>query len=240
MSNQKNSLSTAIIFAAGRGSRMRHLTENCPKPMLEVSGKSIIKRLIDELPSQGIKDVIVNLHYKGDILAEHLSDIETPNIMLSHEDDLLETGGGCAKALPLIGGQPFWAFNGDMLWHDGETPMLQRMKEMWDPAKMDILLLLHPKDKIAGFDGAGDYQCDENGALVRTSDENAPYVFAGARIAKPEIFDGVTDKRFSFLRLFDDAEKNGRLYGLVHDGAWYHLSTPEMLLATEKDVARAA
>lgn len=237
---QKNSLDTAMIFAAGRGSRMRHLTENCPKPMLEVSGKSIIKRLIDELPSQGIKNVIVNLHYKGDILADHLSDIRTPNIILSPEDELLETGGGCAKALPLIGDQPFWAFNGDMLWHDGEEPMLERMRNLWDPSKMDVLLLLHPTDKIAGFDGVGDYQCDENGCLTRTSDETAPYVFAGARIAKPEIFDGVTDKRFSFLKLFDEAEKKGRLYGLVHDGAWYHLSTPEMLEATEKDVARAA
>lgn len=228
-------LTTAMIFAAGRGSRMKHLSENCPKPMLEVSGRSIIKRLIDELPAAGITDVVVNLNYMGETMHDHLASIQNPKLHFSWEDELLETGGGALKALPMIGSEPFWALNGDMLWHDGEAPMLERMKQAWDPEKMDILLLLHPKEKVPGFDGNGDYHIDEDGRITRTMGEEAAFVFAGARIAHPRIFDGVNETRFSFLKLFDKAQKEGRLYGLVHDGEWYHISNPEMLAATEHE-----
>lgn len=224
-------LTTAMIFAAGRGSRMRHLSENCPKPLLEVAGKSILKRLIGRLPEQGIERVIVNSWYHADMVRNHLKDITTPHIEISEEDELLETGGGAKYALPLLGDKPFWAFNGDMLWLDskGEEALLPLMKKHWDPEKMDMLLVLYPKKKLRESGLRGDYHIAEDGSLTRTAGEEADYIFAGARICKPHLLEQIDKKKFSFLDVFDLAQKNGRLYGCVFQGEWFHLSTPELL-----------
>ena len=224
-------LTTAMIFAAGRGSRMRHLSENCPKPLLEVAGKSILKRLIDHLPEHGIDRVIVNSWYHSDMVKNHLADVKKPTIELSEETELLETGGGAKNALRLIGSEPFWAFNGDMLWLDvpGKSALLSLMKEQWDPEKMDMLLMLYPKTKLRESGLRGDYHIAANGRLTRTHGEEADYIFAGARICKPELLQEIEKKKFSFLDVFDLAEKRGRLYGVVFEGEWFHLSTPELL-----------
>lgn len=225
----------AMILAAGRGTRMRHLSDSVPKPMLTVGGTSILKRLLSKMKESAVTNVVINLWYKGDLIQDHVKTIQDPVIDFSHEDELLETGGGTKKALPLLGDEPFFVLNGDMLWEDGSVPMLDRLRQTWDSQKMDILLLLHAADNVPGYSGKGDYFINDKGNLERNVDleKEAPYVFAGARICHPRIFDGEARTRFGFLDLFDKAEKESRLYGLVHDGSWFHLSTPEMLQATE-------
>lgn len=225
----------AIIFAAGRGRRMRHLSENVPKPMLNVAGKSIIKRLLDKTAEAHLAEVVVNTHYMGDKVKDHLKDVQFPRVHISEEETLLETGGGAKKVLSFFQDKPFMTFNGDMLWTDGQVPMIDRMRRAWKPEKMDLLLLLHRKDNIPGFFGTGDYFLRSDKSIVHCGERaDAPYVFAGATICKPELFDGIEDDAFGYFRIFKKAEEEGRIFGLVHDGDWFHLSTPEMLLETEK------
>lgn len=223
-----------MIFAAGRGTRMRHLSESCPKPMLEVAGKSILHRLISHLPENDIQRVIVNTWYHADMVETHLKEVKNPEIIISREDKLLETGGGAKNALPLLGDDAFWAFNGDMLWLDTnpEEKLLPNMRAIWDPSKMDVLLMLYPKTKVQETGLRGDYHMDCDGQLIRTQGEEADYIFAGARICNPELLKQINKDVFSFLEVFDLAQKSGRLYGTVFQGEWFHLSTPELLAET--------
>lgn len=218
----------AFILAAGMGTRLRPHTDVMPKPMVSIAGKSIIHRTIAKLKQEGVKEIVINLYYLADVLEEHLKDIQEPCIILSHEDELLDTGGGIKKALSHFDNKPFYIINGDALWDDKLPPALTRLSSLWNDEKMDILMLLEPKDKmIAGF--VGDYNCDANGMATRNKDKNGEFMFAGVRIAHPRIFKDSPDGKFSFLSLMDKAQEQQRLYGMVHDDAWYHISTPEDL-----------
>lgn len=218
---------------------MRHLSENVPKPMLNVAGKSIIRRLIEKTAEAHLSEITVNVHYMADMIKDHLKDIQFPRVHISEEETLLETGGGAKKVLPFFDGKPFLTFNGDMLWTDGKVPMIDRMKKTWDPKKMDLLLLLHRKDNVPGFIGLGDYFLRADKSIVHCNGRaDAPYVFAGATICNPELFNGIEEDAFGYFEIFKKAEEAGRIFGLVHDGDWFHLSTPEMLLETEKVFAK--
>ncbi|MGM0422779.1 MAG: nucleotidyltransferase family protein [Pseudomonadota bacterium] len=221
----------AFILAAGEGRRMRPLTETCPKPLLEVAGKPIIDYALDDLKAAGIRDVVVNLCYRGDQLAQHLETKTDFNITLSWEEERLETGGGVKKALDHFGDQPFMVLNGDVIWNGGQIPALDRLLSGWDAEAMDALLLLQPIEKLTDFDSVGDYILDPaTNRLTRRRDApQAPYVFAGPRIIHPRLFDNSPEGGFGFLELFDQAEDKARLYGAVHDGNWYHIGTPEAL-----------
>lgn len=223
----------AFILAAGMGTRLRPYTDTMPKPMVDVGGQSIIKRTIDKLDQAGVCKIAINTHYLAEVLEDHLSSITKPEIIFSREESLLNTGGGIKKALHHLNDEPFYIINGDALWEDKGFPALNRLAQAWDDHTMDILILLQPVNKMALTHGVGDYHLDDDGKATRSKNKDGNYMFAGIRIASPRIFNETGDDAFSFLTLMDKAESQGRLYGIAHDGAWHHISTPEELEAVD-------
>ncbi len=219
----------AFILAAGKGTRLRPYTDTMPKPMVEIAGRSIIKRTIEKLKDVGVKQIVINLHHLGDTLAQHLDDIREPNLIFSRETELLETGGGLKKGLAHFNNEPFYIINGDALWDDGKIPALQALADRWDESKMDILLLLQPVSAMQFGEAVGDYKLAKDGRATRAKNKDGDYMFAGIRIAYPRIFEGSPDGTFSFLELMDKAERENKLYAVAHDSNWYHISTPEDL-----------
>lgn len=219
-----------MVLAAGLGLRMRPITETIPKPLIEVAGRTLLDRVLDHFAAAGIVRAVVNTHYLGGMIAGHLKGRSAPKIELSHEDDLLETGGGVKKALPLLGEGPFFVANSDALWIDGPQNALGRLAALWDDTALDGLLLLHPTVSGVGYDGAGDFFLDPAGMLRRRGEgEIAPFLFAGVQILHPRLFDDAPDGRFSLNVLYDRAIAAGRLHGVRHDGLWYHVGTPSHL-----------
>lgn len=224
----------AMVLAAGLGRRLRPATARLPKPLVEVAGRTLLDRVLDRLDAAGVTLAVVNTHYLGAMVARHLSARTAPRITLSPEETLLETGGGIARALPHLGPAPFFAVNADIAWRDGDTPALGRLALSWDGAKMDALLLIHPVGTAAGYDGAGDYDIDDSFALRRRPGaDSAPFVFTGIQILHPRLFAAAPDGPFPLVRLFDAAEAAGRLFGVVHDGDWFHVGTAAGLAAAD-------
>jgi MurNAc alpha-1-phosphate uridylyltransferase len=225
----------AMLLAAGRGERMRPITDSLPKPLVEVRGKAMLDHALDHLAAAGVEEVVINLCHLGEMIEAHLAGRTRPRILFSREATLLETGGGVRRALPLLGDEAFIVANGDMLWLDGRTPALERLATAWHDATMDALLLLHPTAYALGYYGSGDFIMDPMGQLRRRVErEIAPFVFAGVQILHPRLFDSVTDENFSLNRLYDKAEEAGRLWGLRHDGDWFHIGTPQALQDAEE------
>ncbi len=230
MSASKTAPKRAMVLAAGRGERMRPLTDKTPKPMIEVRGRAMIDRVLDRLEEAGVKQAVVNLHHLGEQIEHHLAARRGPSIVFSHEAELLDTGGGVAKALPDLGKRPFFALNGDVVWLDGGSPVLERLAAAWDSAAMDVLLLLHPTAYAHGYHGAGDFFMSPGGQLRRRRErEVAPFIFAGIQILHPRVFQDVPAGAFSLNLVYDRAAAAGRLWGLRHDGEWFHVGTPEAL-----------
>jgi MurNAc alpha-1-phosphate uridylyltransferase len=158
-----------------------------------------------------------------------------PPVRVQHEPELLETGGGVARALPQLGDEPFYVLNGDAYWLDGATPALTRLAQAFNPETMDALLLLVRTTQVDGSVGRGDFLMDGWGRLQRPAPHVvAPYIFAGIQILRPELVAPEAVRRFSLNRCYDSAAAAGRLFGLVHDGVWFHLSTPPDLAAAER------
>ncbi|MEQ8604837.1 MAG: nucleotidyltransferase family protein [Marivibrio sp.] len=234
-------IDAAMLLAAGFGTRMRPLTDDRPKPLIEVCGKPLIDWAAERLRAGGVSRLVVNAHYLADRIAEHFADAD--DVRLSPEPEILETGGGVKQALPLLtegrGAAPFFVVNADALWLDGQNPAVDRLKAAWNDAAMDALLLLHPTVAADDYHGAGDYHLDPDGrARRREEGEIAPFLFAGVQILSPRLFADAPDGAFSLNRLYDRAQEDGRLAALVHDGEWYHVGTPDALAATEEVIAR--
>lgn len=225
-----------MVLAAGLGLRMRPITETLPKPLVPLAGKTLLDRALDHLQAAGVGAVTVNIHYLGHMIKEHLVAREAPQIKFSSEIDLLlETGGGVTAALPTLGDNPFYVVNADIAWEDGSQPALSRLADFWRDEAMDALLLLHPVEQATGYDGVGDYRRDEKGALTRRRDvATAPYVFSGVQLLHPRLFANAPAGPFSLTRLYDEAEASGRLFGIIHDGAWHHIGTPAGLAEAEE------
>ena len=224
--------SHAMVLAAGLGLRMRPLTEHRPKPLIPVAGRSMLDRVFDRLDEAHVPHRVVNMHWLAEQIAAHLANHS--GVILSHEDVLLETGGGVARALPLLGSRAFFVCNADIIWLDGTRPALARLAEAWDEARMDALLLLEPVERAFGYDGAGDFFRADDGRLTRRSAKlSAPFVFTGVQILHPRLFAAAPDGVFSLNILYDRAQAAGRLFGLEHDGDWLHIGTPETLKAAE-------
>ena len=222
-----------MILAAGRGERMVPLTDTTPKPLIPVAGKAMLDRAMDALAAHGVHDVVVNVHHLGEQIAAHLEG----HARIVREDRLLETGGSVKNALPLLGDGPWFILNGDGLWSDGARPMLSRMAALWDSARMDALLLLHPLELAIGREAKdrGDYFLDAEGrARHRGAAPGAPYMFASVSICDARLFRDSPDGAFSLLKLWTRAEAEGRLHGLVHDGQWFHVGTPQALADAER------
>ena len=226
---------TAMVLAAGFGERMKPLTERQPKPLIAVAGKPLIDRVLDRLAAAGVERAVVNVHYLADLIENHLKARASPKIVISDERaKLLDTGGGVVKALPLIGREPFFHLNSDTIWIDSVRPNLDTLAEAFDPAAMDVLLLLAPVATSIGYAGRGDFTMAADGRLERRLERDvAPFVYAGAAILRPELFDGAPAGAFSLTKLFDKAAAQGRLYGLRLEGVWMHVGTPDAIAQAE-------
>lgn len=221
---------TAMLLAAGRGERMRPLTDTTPKPMLEVDGKPVLDHALDKLDEAGVRRVCVNTCYLGHVITDHLAERTRPEVLVSPEDEALETGGGIKRALSLLGTKPFVVANGDSLWVDGMKSTVQRLAEAWDDTLMDVLLMVISAPRIPKHQTVGDYRMDPVGRLTRRAPSTvAPFVYIGLSILHPRALDDTPDGPFSLNLVYDRAEKAGRLFGITHDGLWYHVSTPSDL-----------
>lgn len=224
------SIDNAFILAAGFGKRLRPHTENKPKPLVEVGSKSLLEHTLDKLEAAGVKNVMINTHYLGEQIEESVKSRATPNIHLSREAEILDTGGGIYNTIDFFGDDPFFVVSGDGLWDDGPgKASLELMKEAWDEDKMDILLLLQPVETMSTTQGVGDYTLDQDGRCIRSLDQSGTHMWTSIRINHPRIFDDAPEEPFSYLELLDRAQAQGRLYGVINDGLWHHISTPEDL-----------
>jgi MurNAc alpha-1-phosphate uridylyltransferase len=220
---------TAMVLAAGVGSRMRPLTDDRPKALVEVGGKALIDHMLDRLAEAGVTDTVVNAHHFGDRLIGHLQGRDGPAVTISDERDLLlETGGGLKKARPLLGEAPIWVANIDSVWIEGRVPALETLAAAWNPERMDACLLLAPMNRLIGLDGPGDFFLGEDGRLThRGSAPSAPYAYIGVQILKPQIVDDGPEGPFSVFKSWMTAMSKGRLYGAVMDGFWMHVGDPQ-------------
>jgi N-acetyl-alpha-D-muramate 1-phosphate uridylyltransferase len=232
-------INRAMILAAGLGKRMRPVTDTLPKPLVPVGGRALIDHALDRAAESGIETAIVNVHYLADLVEAHVRTRRRPRIVISDErGELLETGGGIRKALPLLGPDPFLVLNSDSLWIDGATPNLVRLQNAWDPERMDILLLVAEAAKSLGYQGRGDFSIDGGGRLQRRGERaSVPFVYAGVAILKPQLFDDTPQGAFSFNLVFDRAIVAGRLYGMPLDGQWLHVGTPDAIATAEERLA---
>lgn len=228
MTRNNSKIDQGFILCAGFGTRMRPLTDTMPKPMVPINGKPMVDHVLDSFAAHGIDRAIINTHYLGDVLKDHLKNRKDITITLSHEDDILDTGGGIVKALPLLEEGAFYISSGDSYLQDGQgESALYRMEDAWDADKMDILILLQPVENMILTHGVGDYDLDKNGRATRSLDQSGAYMFTSLRINAPHIFDDTPSGAFSYLQLLDQAQARGRLYGIVHNGDWHHISTPD-------------
>jgi MurNAc alpha-1-phosphate uridylyltransferase len=226
----------AMVLAAGRGVRMRPLTDTLPKPLIEVGGRALVDRVIDRLEEAGVEAVAVNIHHLGHLIEDHLGR-RAPGgakISFSPEDILLDTGGGVARALPLLGHEPFFAANADVMWLNGRDGALDRLAAAWDDTLMDGLLLIHSTVEAYGYQGVGDFTADPAGRLARRPEgEVAPFVYTGVQILHSRLFDGAPEGPFSLNLLWDKAIGGDRLHGIVHDGEWFDVGSPRGLIEAE-------
>jgi len=229
------------VLAAGLGKRMRPLTDRIPKPLVEVNGQPLVDRVLDRLAAAGVTKAVVNLHWHADVLERHLAPRTHPRIVFSDErGELLETGGGIRKALPELGADPFFIVNADTIWIEGIRPNLTSLARKFDARRMDFLLLLAPAATSIGYDGRGDFLMDGEGRLTpRPEREMAPFVYAGAAVVAPHVFEAAPEGAFSLSRLFVRAAEAGRLFGERMEGVWMHVGTPEAIAEAEEAIERS-
>jgi N-acetyl-alpha-D-muramate 1-phosphate uridylyltransferase len=225
-----------MVLAAGLGKRMRPVTATIPKPLVKVGGRTLIDHALDRLATAGTERAVVNVHYLADLIEAHVRQRQQPRIQISDErGELLETGGGIKKALPLLGAEPFVLLNSDSLWIEGPRSNLTSLRRAWDADRMDLLLLVAPISQSLGYEGVGDFGMEPDGRLRRRGEgQTAPFVYAGVAILKPQLFADTPGGAFSLNLLFDRAIAAGRLYGLRLDGQWLHVGTPDSIAAAEE------
>lgn len=223
--------SRAMVLAAGYGQRMRPLTLTRPKPLVEVAGKALIDYGFDRLRAARVAEAVVNVHYLPEQIEAWAAKQTSPRITVSDERGvILDTGGGVAKALPLLGDAPFFVINSDSFWVDEGTPALDRLRAAWDDRAMDCLLLLSPLERTVGYDGKGDFVRAADGRLARrASSAGTPLAYIGGYLVAPRLFKGAPEGAFSMNLLWDRAIARGRLHGIEHAGRWLHVGTPEAI-----------
>jgi N-acetyl-alpha-D-muramate 1-phosphate uridylyltransferase len=221
----------AMVLAAGYGQRMRPLTLTRPKPLVEVAGKALIDYGFDRLRASGVGTAVVNVHYLPEQIEAWAKKQPSPRIVISDErSEILDTGGGVARALPLLGADPFFVINSDSFWVDEGVPALDRLRGAWDDASMDCLLLLSPLERTVGYDGAGDFVRGGDGRLTRRANSGGrPLAYIGGYLVSPRLFGDAPEGKFSMNLLWDRAIAAGRLFGVEHAGRWLHVGTPEAI-----------
>jgi MurNAc alpha-1-phosphate uridylyltransferase len=230
-----------MVLAAGLGTRMRPLTNDRPKALVEVGGRALIDHVLDRLGEAGVERAVVNVHYFADRLEQHLAGRRRPAVIVSDERvELLETGGGLKKARPLLGDEPVWVANIDSVWTE-RASALAELAAAWDPSRMDAALLLAPLDRSLGFDGSGDFFLEQDGRLrFRGEAASAPYAYMGVHITKPQVVDDAPDGPFSLTPIWRALAEQGRLFGAVLDGFWMHVGDPQSRDAAEARLLEAA
>jgi MurNAc alpha-1-phosphate uridylyltransferase len=228
----------AMILAAGLGLRMRPLTDNRPKPLIKVAGKPLIDCGMDRLRQAGVQKAVVNGHYLAEQILFWSQQQVAPEVVFSDERaEILDTGGGIAKALPLLGEQPFFVLNSDSFWIEGKVPALSRLRGTWNDATMDCLLLLCHVDRTVGYDGRGDFLLGRDGRLLRQKGPGA-LAYIGGYLVHPRLFDGIAVEKFSMNVLWDKAISRGRLHGIAHTGKWLHVGTPDAIALAEAELSK--
>lgn len=232
----------AMVFAAGRGTRMRPLTAITPKPLIEVMGKALVDRVIDRLEEAGVARYVVNVSYLADMIEVHVRRRIGARVVVSDErSGLLDTGGGLVKALPHLGDAPFLVSNSDTFWIEGASRTMRRIVDAFDPERMDALLLLAPTVTAVGYDGKGDFELGADGRLSRRRERTvAPFVYAGCAMIAPAALADPPGSRFSLNVTFDRLIAAGRLYGIRLDGLWLHVGTPAAIRAAERVIGAGA
>jgi MurNAc alpha-1-phosphate uridylyltransferase len=233
---------TAMVLAAGLGTRMRAHNGQAPKPLVRVGGKALIDHVLDRLADAGVARAVVNVHHLADQIEQHLQARQQPGIVISDErHELLGTGGGVVKALEQLGDAPFFHVNSDTIWIDGVKPNLERLAAAFEPDRMDTLLLLAPTATSTGYAGRGDFAMAADGRLAwRGEREVVPFVYAGAAILAPSLFAGAPAGAFPLTDLWRRAAEAERLYGLRLEGVWMHVGTPEAVAAAEAAIVASA
>lgn len=231
----------AMVFAAGLGTRMRPITDACPKPLVRVGGRALMDYTLDALAQAGVERAVLNVHWLADLIEAHVAPRTQPQILVSDERaKLLDQGGGIVKALPQLGADPFFICNTDAFWIAGPRSNLQAMADAWDAVKMDVLLLVAATANSVGVDWPGDFTMAPDGRLThRAEGQVAPFVYSGFGIVKPELFAGEAREAFRLAPTFFEAAARGRLYGVRLDGLWLHVGTPEAIVEAEAAIARS-
>jgi MurNAc alpha-1-phosphate uridylyltransferase len=229
----------AMVLAAGYGSRLRPLTDHAPKPLVPVAGKPMIAYALEKLLAYGIEEVVINVSYLKEPLMAYLDGFKQLKVTLSEEPEPLETGGGLFKALPLLGSEPFFTINSDIIWLDAanELPALDRLNRAWDESKMDVLLLEQSKARAVGHDKGEDHLFIKAENTIGWSDNDAPYIIAGLGIIHPRVFATAPGGKFSVKVLWLEAMAKNRLVCLPHTGKWYQAGTITDLQTTELALA---
>ncbi|MCT4635229.1 MAG: nucleotidyltransferase family protein [Rickettsiales bacterium] len=219
----------AMILAAGMGSRMEHLTADIPKPMLLVHGTSLIERHLNYLHQHNIEKVVINTHYKGDILKNFVKTLplyKKIEIHFSHEDELLGTAGGVKNALKFFGKDPFFVINSDAIYLDDDSnhPSLSELEANWQPNNMTILILLAKKDKAFGYYGKGDFDLNDKKQLSLNK-ESGEFIHAGMTILDYRIFEKYPEKTLEFYPIYLEQMSQGKLCGVIFQGKWFHIGS---------------
>jgi N-acetyl-alpha-D-muramate 1-phosphate uridylyltransferase len=232
---------TAMVMAAGLGKRMRPLTATRPKPLVEVAGKALLDHALERLRAAGVKRAVVNVHYLADALEAHLKnrDYGLEIIISDEREQLMETGGGLVKALPLLGERPFLSVNSDNLWIDGPVDSIRALAAAWDGARMDALLLMVPLARAHCHGGQGDFHLDAAGRIVgrRKPGRLAPFVWTGVQILHPRLITNAPEGPFSTNLFWNRAIEAGRAFGIVHGGLWFDVGTPRAIPVAEAMLA---
>jgi MurNAc alpha-1-phosphate uridylyltransferase len=230
-----------MIMAAGLGTRMRPLTLDRPKPLVEVAGKSMLDHVLDKARLAGIERIVVNVHYLPEQIEDHLARCAGDlNVAISDERQLLmETGGGLVKAQALIDAEPFYCLNSDAIWTEGgEVDALSKLANAWNGDQMDALLLVVPRDRAFQHSGKGDFFLDEDGRLSRRGyHDSAPWVYTGNQLISNRMLRDPPEGPFSTNLFWDRAIGEGRLFGLVHEGDWFDIGSPQAIAPTEAALA---
>lgn len=233
-------IETAMVLAAGLGTRMRPLTDDRPKALVEVGGRTLIDHMLDRLVEAGVRRAVVNVHYRAEQLEAHLRGRRDLEIVISDErSELLETGGGVRKARPLLGDAPIFHVNTDSVWI-GEGA-LANLAAAYDAARMDCLLLLVGMDQCIGLETSGDFSLAPDGRIThRFDDPAANWAWMGVQIIDPRIVDVDPIEKYSFRRVWRRAWEAGRLFGAPFDGFWLHVGDPAARDAAEARLVRGA
>lgn len=227
---------TGMALAAGLGTRMRPLTNDRPKALVEVKGRALLDWALDRFAASDVERAVVNIHHFPDLMEAHIAARQTGlELLISDErETVLETGGGVVKALPLLGSDPVFISNIDAVWIDEGERELDRMRAAWDGDRMDVLLLLAPLEQTLGFYGAGDFFLQPDGRVAWRGDaDRAPYAYAGVQIHNPAIMQGRAVEPFSMTQVWRELVPQGRVHGLVMESFWMHVGDPQARIDAE-------